>query len=113
MTFPTPPGEQIQASPTIFAYPPQVPGINTSTFPAVTAPTFPATTVAVSNTTGVDVVAYITNGAGAMTAIKVSGTNTGLGAAASTGFATVYIPAGATFSCTYGSGTPTWVWVAV
>lgn len=107
----TPPSRDITA-PEIYTYPPQVPGINTSTFPTVTAPTFPATTVAAANTTGVDVIAYITNGSAAMSAIKINSTNTGLGAAIS-GFATVYIPAGATFTCTYASGTPTWVWVAV
>jgi hypothetical protein len=114
MTFPTPPGDQIQASPTIFAYPPQVPGINSSTFPAVTTPSVPATTVAQANTTGVDVMVYITSGGAAVTVIKVNGTTTGLNlGTATTSSASVYLPAGASISLTYASTAPTWVWLAV
>jgi hypothetical protein len=117
VSYPTPPsGDAIDAPPTIFEYPPQLPGINTSSAPSnaqITTPTFPATTVAVTNTTGVDVVAYILNGSAAMTVVKVNGTTTGLAPIATTGNATVYLPAGATFSATYASGTPTWVWMAV
>jgi hypothetical protein len=115
MTFPTPPGERIVAAPEVFAYPPQMPGVNTSTAPVttVTTPSFPATTVVVTNTTGVDVMVYIANGSGAMSAVKVNTVATGLAPIATTGNASVYLPAGATISCTYGSGSPSWVWMAV
>jgi hypothetical protein len=114
MTFPTPPaGQAVVAAPTNFEYPPQMPGIVTQNAPVVTAPAFPATTVAVTNTTGVDVMAYILNGSAAMTVIKVNGITTGLAPIATTGNASVYLPAGATFSATYASGTPTWTWIAV
>jgi hypothetical protein len=114
MSFPTPPaGEAVDAAPTIFEYPPAVPGINSNSAPAVVTPTFPATTVAVANTTGVDVMAYVLAGAAALTVVKVNGITTGLAPIATTGNASVYIPNGQTFSATYASGTPTWVWLAV
>jgi hypothetical protein len=102
----------VVAPPTIFEYPPLAPGINTQNAPTVTAPTFPATTVAVTNGTGLDVVAYITNGAASMGTIKVNNINLGLTVVATNGNATIYLPAGASFVCTYASGSPTWVWVA-
>jgi hypothetical protein len=109
--FTPPAGTSVDAGPSYFTNPPQMPGLVTSP-PTVTTPTFPATTVAVTNATGVNVVAYILNGTSAMTVIKVNGTTTLLAPIATTGNATVWIPAGATFSATYGGGTPTWVWLA-
>jgi hypothetical protein len=72
----------------------------------VSAPGFPATTALYTNGTGVDVYAYITNGAAAMTT-QVNG-NTGPAIAISA-TQTVFIPAGGTFKATYASGSPTWV----
>jgi hypothetical protein len=81
--------------------------------PAVTAPAIPATTVAVANTNGVDCIAYINSGGGAVTVIKINGTTTGLQlTTATTNTVTVYVPAGATISMTYASTAPTWVWMA-
>jgi hypothetical protein len=114
MTFPTPAGTVYEAAPKIFASPPQVPGINTSTFPTVTTPAVPATTVKQANTTGVDVMVYVTSGGAAVTAITVNATATGLNlGTATTSSASVYLPAGATISLTYASTAPTWVWLAV
>lgn len=83
---------------------------------SVTAPTFPATTVAVTNTTGYDVTAYITNGTSAITQQQLAGAsgsfvNTNLQIAAS-GWGTIRIPANAQYKPTYAGGTPTWTWFA-
>lgn len=80
----------------------------------VTAPAFPATTVAATNTTGVDVTAYIANGIGAITVVQVAGAGgsyvtTGYQIAAS-GWGSVRIPAGGSVKFTYASGAPTWAW---
>jgi hypothetical protein len=75
---------------------------------AVSTPGFPATTVAVTNATGSDVVAYITNGAGALT-IQVDAV-TALMVIPANSVGTVRIPARSTFTPTYGSGAPTWKW---
>jgi hypothetical protein len=107
-----PPGTSIDAGPSFFTNPPQMPGLATSPLPAVTTPTFPATTVAVTNTTGVDVMVYALAGAAGLTVIKVNGTTIGLVTAASAS-ASYYLPAGSTTAATYASGTPTWVWLAV
>jgi hypothetical protein len=114
MTTPTfpPAGYNVVSAPTFYQQAPVSPGINTSTVAAVTAPAFPATTAAVANTTGVDVVVYALAGAAGFTVVKVNGVTTGLVTAASAS-TTVYLPAGATISFTYASGTPSWVWVAV
>jgi len=76
----------------------------------VSAPTFPATTVAVMNTTGAAVQAFITNGSGAITAVTLGSTVTGLTIAANA-TQSINIPYGQTVAFTYGSGTPTWTWV--
>lgn len=78
--------------------------------PTDRAPAFPASTVAVRNTTGADVTAYVANGAGAITAVAVNGVATGYQIAAN-GWGSVRVPAGATVAFTYGSGTPTWKWI--
>ena len=78
-------------------------GLNPAT---LVAPAFPATTVTYTNATGYDLYAYITNGAAAMTT-KVNG-NTGPSIAA-LGTMAVFIPAGGTFTPTYASGSPSWV----
>lgn len=81
---------------------------------SITPPAFPNTTVAVQNTKGVDVTAYIANGTGAITQIQIAGAGgtlvtTGLQIAAN-GWGTVRIPAGGQINFTYASGTPTWTW---
>jgi hypothetical protein len=75
---------------------------------AVTTPGFPATTVVVTNTTRVDVVAYITNGTSAMTVQVDAVASLMVIPASQTG--TVRIPASSTFKATYGGGAPSWVW---
>lgn len=71
---------------------------------SVTTPSVPATTVAQTNSTGVDVVAYVSGGT--VTGIAVNGTATGLTAG------TFYVHAGGTITLTY-SAAPSWVWQAV
>jgi hypothetical protein len=111
--FTPPPGTSVDAGPSIFTNPPQMPGI-TTTPPAVTAPAVPATTVAVTNTNGVDVIVYIAAASAAVTVIKVNGVTTGLQLlATATSAVSVYLAAGATISMTYASTAPTWVWLAV
>lgn len=76
---------------------------------AVTAPAFPATTVTYTNGLSVDVMAYITNGTGAMTT-TING-KAGPAIAATAKVIGVPIPALSTFKPTYSAGTPTWVFV--
>lgn len=81
----------------------------------VAAPAFPATTVAVTNTSGVDVTAYIANGTSAITVIQIAGVGgsyvtTGMQIAASS-WGLVRIPAGGSVKFTYAGGTPTWTWM--
>jgi hypothetical protein len=111
-SFTPPPGTGYEAGPQVFQYPPQLPGYATAP-PAVTTPSVPATTVAATNTTGVNVIAYITAGSGAsITQVKVGGTSTGLQLAAGA-TAPVYLPASQAIILTYSGGTLTWVWLAV
>jgi hypothetical protein len=86
-----------------FAGPVASAGLSTSPA-AVTAPSVPATTVAATNSTGVDVVAYVSGGT--VTAIAVNGAAVGLTSG------TFYVHAGGTIALTY-SAAPTWVWQAV
>lgn len=82
---------------------------------SVTAPTFPGTTIAVQNTTGLDVTAFVVNGTGTITQVAITGsvasTNTNFQIAAS-GFAAIRIPAGASIAFTYAAGAPAWTWFA-
>lgn len=114
MSTPTPPpGTAVQAGPELFINPPNFSGgFSTQGAPAVTAPTFPATTVAVTNTTGVDVFAYVLNGAAAISLVKINGVST-VATLAITTTGTFLIPAGSSIAFTYASGTPTWTWQAV
>jgi len=73
----------------------------------VSTPSFPATTVTYTNATGIDVLAYVTNGTASMTT-QVNG-HTGPSLAASAGPVPVLIPAGGSFTPTYASGSPSWV----
>lgn len=73
-------------------------------------PGFPTTTSTYTNSTGVDVMAYINNGTGAMTTTVNGATGPAIGASATRD---ILIPAGGTFKPTFGSGTPTWVFVGV
>jgi Pectate lyase superfamily protein len=75
----------------------------------VTAPAFPATTVVYTNTTGVDLTAYVTNGVGAMTT-QING-HTGPAIGVSLTDVPVFIPALGTFTPTYAAGAPTWLFV--
>lgn len=72
----------------------------------VATPSFPLTTATYTNTLGVTVIAYITNGAAAMSTV-VNG-NAGPTIAAS-GQLTLLLPPNGTFKPTYASGTPSWV----
>jgi hypothetical protein len=74
----------------------------------VTTPGFPATTVAVANGTAVDVMAYIVNGVNALT-VQVD-TDAALMIIPASQTGSVWIPAGSTFTPTYGGGAPTWKW---
>jgi hypothetical protein len=114
MGTPLPPaGTQVVAGSENFYAPPQLPGVITVP-PTITTPAFPATTVAVTNTTGVNVMAYITNSSGAITVIKINGvTIGGTPSIPASGFASILIPANQTFTCTYSAGTPAWGWMAV
>lgn len=102
-----PPGMSYTESRTAYKYPPLVPGVDTSAAPAVTTPALAGSGTAVTNATGVDVMAYISGGT--LTALAVNGGTilSGTGLAAS-----VYIPAGAALTPVY-TGTPTMKWVAV
>jgi Pectate lyase superfamily protein len=75
-----------------------------------TAPAFPASTVAVVNTTGADIQAFITNSSAAITAITLGATVTGMTIPIS-GTESIRIPYGQAIKFTYASGTPTWTWV--
>jgi hypothetical protein len=104
-SFTPPPGEGIVAPPTIFSYPPSLPGLAT-TPPTITTPAFPATGSAITNTTGVDVVVYVTGGT--LSSLVVNGGTVATG----TGADFAYVPAGYTIQYGY-TGAPTWVWQAV
>jgi hypothetical protein len=71
----------------------------------VSAPAFPASTGSYTNTSGVDIYAYITNGVGTMTT-SVGGVTGPSFIASANGV--VFIPAGAAFIPTYASGSPSW-----
>jgi hypothetical protein len=76
----------------------------------VSAPGFPASTSAVTNTTGADVQAFITNGTAAITQVTLGTTATGMQIAANAS-AAIRIRNGQSIKFTYASGTPTWTWV--
>jgi hypothetical protein len=82
------------------------PGINP--IGAVTTPGFLATTVAVTNGTAVDVTAYVTAGVNPVT-VQVDAV-AALMVIPAAGVGTVRIPAGSTFTPTFGGGVPTWKW---
>lgn len=73
--------------------------------PAVVTPVVPASGVAVANSTGVDVMAYVAGGT-LTGATLVGATSTGID---SGGF---YLASGQTITLTYAVA-PTWVWLAV
>lgn len=112
--FTAPAGDAYNTPTTIFERTPLFRGGIATVSPGITTPTIPATTVAVANTTTVDVMVYVTSGGGAVTAITVGGTATGLNlGTATTSSASVYLPAGTTIALTYASTAPTWTWAAV
>ena len=80
-------------------------GRASTTVPAVTAPTVPAASTTLTNSTGYDVMVYVTGGTSVT--VSVNGTSTGL---ASGGF---YVHAGGTINLGAYSAAPTWVWQAV
>jgi hypothetical protein len=92
----------------------ECPGITGTFSPIGTQPGFPNTTVVQANNTGLDIMAYITNGTSAMTVVKggPAGTTTftGFTPQASVSFS-MLIPAGQSVAFTYAGGTPTWSWV--
>jgi hypothetical protein len=71
----------------------------------VTAPAFPLTTATYTNATGVDIHAYVTNGAATMSTVINGNTGPTLAASATV---PVFIPAAGTFTPTYASGSPSW-----
>jgi hypothetical protein len=71
----------------------------------VTTPSVPATTVAATNTTGVNVMVYISGGT--VSDIKVAGTTVFSGTNTA-----VFLPAGSSITLTY-SVAPTWVWMGM
>ena len=114
MPFTPPAGTALNNAPTIFTKTPQFSTGIATVAPAVTTPAIPATTVAVANTTGVDVIVYVTSGGGAVSAITVGGVATGQNLSTATSSSgAVYVPAGVTIALTYASTAPTWVWQAV
>lgn len=76
------------------------PGYNPAT---VTTPAIPAASTAVTNTTGVDVTAYVAGGVDV--AVSVDGTATGVGSGS------FFVPAGGTINLGAYTTAPTWVWV--
>ncbi len=81
---------------------------------SVSTPAFPASTVGVVNTTGVDVTAYVVNGANAITVISIAGANGTYTATGQTigvaGEGVFRLPVGAGIKFTYAGGSPTWTW---
>lgn len=73
----------------------------------VSTPSFPSTTSTYTNATGIDVYAYVTNGVGSMSTVINGRTGPTLGASLSD--IPIFIPAGGSFTPTYGSGSPSWV----
>jgi hypothetical protein len=117
-TWDSAPSTKFQVGPNVWAYvggiykgnnttlPSQVgaTGITTAQ-PSVTTPGVPASTVAVTNTTGYDVMVYVN---GTITAA----TNIGSTSVGDTTVKSYYLPRGQTITLTYTS-TPSWVWLAV
>lgn len=103
-SFSPPAQYSVQAPPTIFTYPPSLPGFAT-TPPTITTPAFPGTGTAATNSTGVNVLAYISGGT--ITAVLVNGATV-----ATVTMPIVYVPAGQTVQFTY-TGSPAWVWQVV
>jgi hypothetical protein len=103
-SFTPPPGQVYDAAPTTFAYPPSLPGLAT-TPPTVSTPAFPATGSAVTNTTTVNVLAWLS--AGTFTATVLNGATV----STSNDVNPVIIPAGQTIQFAY-TGSPSWVWTA-
>lgn len=104
-SFTPPSNEGIVSPPTIFSYPPSLPGIAT-TPPTITTPSFPASGSAITNTTGVDVIVYVSGGT--LSSLVVNGGTVATG----TGADFAYVPAGLTVQYGY-TGAPSWVWQAV
>lgn len=74
-----------------------------------TPPAVPATTVALKNPFWRHATVNLTSGGGAVTAIAVNGTATGLTLGV-TGTVEVRVPSGATITLTYAAAAPTWTW---
>ncbi len=80
----------------------------------VTTPGFPASGVAVVNTTGVDVTAFVANSTSAITQVQIAGAsgvyvNTNLQIGISS-WGDFRIPVGGGVKFTYAGGAPTWTW---
>ncbi len=73
--------------------------------PAVATPAVPAIGTAVTNTTGVDVIAYVAGGV-LTGATLIGGTSSGIDGGA------FYLPHGETITLTYTTA-PSWSWLAV
>jgi hypothetical protein len=103
-SFTPPAGQEYQAPPTTFVYPPVLPGLVTNP-PSVTTPSMPASGSVATNATGVDVLAWLSGGTFTATVLNGSTVST------SGNVNPVPLPAGATVSFTY-TGSPSWVWTA-
>lgn len=77
---------------------------------AVTTPAVSASGVVQTNVTNVDCMVAVVSGAGAVTAITVGGTATGLTLAGGGASVPVRVPAGQTIALTYPGAAPTWAW---
>lgn len=75
----------------------------------VVTPAFPATTVVVNNTTGFDIMAYVTNGASAMTLIQINGGSIS-GSLPANATESYFIPAAGSIVFVYPGGAPSWFW---
>ena len=109
MPFTPPPGTGLENAPEVFTKTPTFNAGIATVSPAITTPSLPGSGTATTNTTTVDVAAYIQGGT--ITVLAVGGGTVGTSFTAGQ-FITAYVPASATVSLTY-TGTPTWVWQAV
>jgi hypothetical protein len=77
-----------------------------------TQPSVPATTVAQVNPLPYDATVYLLNGTGTLT-FKITGYsgNETSGTVPASAMVPIRVPAGASITLTYASGSPTWVWV--
>jgi len=103
MPYTAPAGTKLVSEPVVYSVPPSLPGLAT-TPPTVTTPSFPATGSAVTNATGVNVIAWLSGGT--FTSVVLNGGTVATGACNP-----VIVPASQTIQFAY-TGSPSWVWTA-